>query len=137
MCTFSFIVGKIIPKSVKCIHSAITGLLSNQGEKSINLYFIRVPLRKKSIKVWYSKAQIHSLARSLTGNNRKNIGSSPTSYIMPTRLLRILSLLVLPSSPHKIQSTFELKVVARNFRKQGTISSNAGVQEGIRLCKYC
>ena len=33
------------------------GLLSNQGEKSINFYFIRVPLRKKSIKVWYSKAQ--------------------------------------------------------------------------------
>ena len=33
-----------------------TGLLSNQGEKSINFYFIRVPLRK-SIKVWYSKAQ--------------------------------------------------------------------------------
>ena len=24
-----------------------TGLLSNQGEKSINFYFIRVPLRKK------------------------------------------------------------------------------------------
>ena len=32
-------------------------LLSNQGEKSIYFYFIRVPLRKKSIKVWYSKAQ--------------------------------------------------------------------------------
>ena len=31
----------------------ISGLLSNQREKSINLYFIRVPLRKK----WYSKAQ--------------------------------------------------------------------------------
>ena len=28
----------------------ITGLLSNQGEKSINLYFIRVPLRKKVLK---------------------------------------------------------------------------------------
>ena len=26
------------------------GLLSNQGEKSINFYFIRVPLRKKVIK---------------------------------------------------------------------------------------
>ena len=35
-----------------------TGLLSNQGEKSINSYFIRVPLRKKGIKVWYSKAQL-------------------------------------------------------------------------------
>ena len=33
----------------------IAGLLSNQGEKSINFYFIRVPLRK-SIKVWYSEA---------------------------------------------------------------------------------
>ena len=29
-----------------------SGLLSNQGEKSINLYF-----KEKSIKVWYSKAQ--------------------------------------------------------------------------------
>ena len=27
-----------------------TGLVSNQGEKSINLYFIRVPLRKKALK---------------------------------------------------------------------------------------
>ena len=27
-----------------------TGLLSNQGEKSINFYFIRVPLRKKVLK---------------------------------------------------------------------------------------
>ena len=36
----------------------ITGLLSDQGEKSINFYFIMVPLRKESIKVWYSKAQI-------------------------------------------------------------------------------
>ena len=35
---------------------AFTGLLSNQGEKSIHFYFIMVPLRK-SIKVWYSKAQ--------------------------------------------------------------------------------
>ena len=36
----------------------LTGLLSNQGEKSINSYFIRVPLIKKSIQVWYSKAQL-------------------------------------------------------------------------------
>ena len=28
----------------------LTGLLSNQGEKSINLYFIRVPLRKAVLK---------------------------------------------------------------------------------------
>ena len=81
--TFSFIAGNIIPKSVKCIHSATTqnirnqqvdslsprglsairavaflpptlltksGLLSNQGEKSMNFYFIRVPLRKKVLK---------------------------------------------------------------------------------------
>ena len=33
-----------------------SGHLSNQGEKSINFYFIMVPLRK-SIKVCYSKAQ--------------------------------------------------------------------------------
>ena len=38
----------------------IPGLLSNQGEKSINFYFIMVPLRK-SIQVWYSKAQILNL----------------------------------------------------------------------------
>ena len=34
----------------------MAGLLSNQGEKSINSYFI-----KKSIKVWYSKAQMEGL----------------------------------------------------------------------------
>ena len=28
----------------------LTGLLSNQGEKSINFYFIMVPLRKKVLK---------------------------------------------------------------------------------------
>ena len=39
------------------INLASTGLLSNQGEKSINFYFIRVPLRNKCIKVWYSEAQ--------------------------------------------------------------------------------
>ena len=33
-----------------------TGLLSDQGEKSRNFYFIMVPLRKKVLKVWYSKA---------------------------------------------------------------------------------
>ena len=27
-----------------------TGVLSNQGEKSINFYFVRVPLRKKVLK---------------------------------------------------------------------------------------
>ena len=29
------------------VHTKLPGLLSNQGEKSINCYFIRVPLRKK------------------------------------------------------------------------------------------
>ena len=29
------------------LKGSFTGLLSNQGENSINLYFIRVPLRKK------------------------------------------------------------------------------------------
>ena len=38
---------------------------SNRGEKSINFYFIMVPLRKKSIKVWYSKAQTHQNNPSL------------------------------------------------------------------------
>ena len=42
---------------IQHVTTKITGLLSNQGEKSINVYFIMVPLRK-SIKVWYSKAQI-------------------------------------------------------------------------------
>ena len=32
------------------------GPLSNQGEKSTNFYFIMVPFKEKSIKVWYSKA---------------------------------------------------------------------------------
>ena len=50
---------KIVSGSVSSsvsLWGSLTGLLSNQGEKSINFYFIRVPL-KKSIKVWYSKAQ--------------------------------------------------------------------------------
>ena len=32
-----------------------TGLLSNQGEKSINFYFIRVPLRKKVYTLLFHK----------------------------------------------------------------------------------
>ena len=47
-----------------CIHichdvsqDVYPGLLSNQEQKSINLYFTMDPLRKKSIKEWYSKAQ--------------------------------------------------------------------------------
>ena len=45
----------------------VSGLLSNQGEKSINFYFIIVPFKKKSIKVWYSKAQVLGLGVSLSG----------------------------------------------------------------------
>ena len=36
----------------------ITGLLSNQGEKSINFYFIRVPLRKKVLKYGTPKPRL-------------------------------------------------------------------------------
>ena len=38
------------------------GLLSNQGENSINLFFIMVPSLRKSIKVWYSKAQLNDFS---------------------------------------------------------------------------
>ena len=38
----------------------------NQGEKSINFFFIMVPLRK-SIKVWYSKAQIRKSTVEILG----------------------------------------------------------------------
>ena len=36
----------------------IVTLLSNQGEKRINLFLIMVPFKEKSFKVWYSKAQV-------------------------------------------------------------------------------
>ena len=36
----------------------VSGLLSNQREKSIHFFFIMVPLRKKVNKVGYSKAQV-------------------------------------------------------------------------------
>ena len=36
---------------------SVTGLLSNQGEKSINFCFHNGSFKIKSIKVWYSKAQ--------------------------------------------------------------------------------
>ena len=39
------------------VFRTLAGLLSNQGEKSINFYLTVVPLRK-SIKVWYCKAQL-------------------------------------------------------------------------------
>ena len=44
-------------KSQKDLVRSFSGLLSNQGEKSIDFYFIMVPSKEKSIKVWYSKAQ--------------------------------------------------------------------------------
>ena len=47
----------------------IPGLLSNQGEKCINLYFIMAPLRK-SVKVWYSKAQNSVELEGLEGLRR-------------------------------------------------------------------
>ena len=37
-------------KALRFIGFIGSGLLSNQGEKSINFYFIRVPLRKKVLK---------------------------------------------------------------------------------------
>ena len=36
----------------------IPGLLGNQGEKSIDFYFIRVPLRKKSIDVYFIRVPL-------------------------------------------------------------------------------
>ena len=44
----------------------VTGLLSNQGEKSINFYFIRVPLRKK-----YKSMVLQSPGYSLLGLSSK------------------------------------------------------------------
>ena len=39
-------------------YGRVTGLLSNQGEKSIHLYFIRVPLRKKVLKYGTPKPRL-------------------------------------------------------------------------------
>ena len=44
--------------------------LSNQGEKSINSFFIMVPLRIKSIIVWYSKAQSIGLHKMSSAYSR-------------------------------------------------------------------
>ena len=38
----------------------VTGLLRNQGEKSINFYFIRVPLRKKVLKYGTPKPRLRN-----------------------------------------------------------------------------
>ena len=39
-----------VPAGAALKGSSSTGLLSNQGEKSIHFYFIMVPLRKKALK---------------------------------------------------------------------------------------
>ena len=46
-----------------------TGLLSNQGEKSINSYFIRVPLRKKVLKYGTPKPSCTTLMTLNYGNH--------------------------------------------------------------------
>ena len=48
----------IVAVEARNLNIGIPGLLRNQGETSIDFYFIMVPLRKKYYKVWYSKAQI-------------------------------------------------------------------------------
>ena len=45
--------------------STDTGLVRNQGEKSISFYFILVPSLRKSIKVWYSKAHLHNARKTM------------------------------------------------------------------------
>ena len=51
--------------------SRVSGRLSNQREKSINFYFIKGSFKKKSIKVWYSKAQFRGDDRSKDPNSLK------------------------------------------------------------------
>ena len=43
----------------------LSGLLSNQGEKSINSYFIMVPLRKKVLKYGTPKPSYELKVRSV------------------------------------------------------------------------
>ena len=45
----------------------VSGLLSNQGEKSIDLYVIRVPLRKKVLKYGTPKPRFR-VYRSTSGS---------------------------------------------------------------------
>ena len=56
---------KFMP-SCSLIRKGESGLLSNQGEKSTNFYFIRVPLRKKVLKYGTPKPRntSHALLRS-------------------------------------------------------------------------
>ena len=46
-------------KGEYCNIQYAAGLLSNQGEKSINFYFIRVPLRRKVLKYGTPKPRQH------------------------------------------------------------------------------
>ena len=57
-----------------------SGLLSSQGEKSINFYFIMVPLRKKGIKVWYSKAQYLDPSDSAVPGRSVNLLSEAVGF---------------------------------------------------------
>ena len=53
------------------------GLLSNLGEKSINLYFIRVPLRKKVLKYATPKPSSGALKhRTLVSQGFRSVRSS-------------------------------------------------------------
>ena len=47
------------PLNLELEHKNPPGLLSNQGEKSINLYFIRVLLRKKVLKYGTPKPSMY------------------------------------------------------------------------------
>ena len=50
---------------VSLTQRSFPGLLSNQGEKSINLYFIMVPLRKKVLKYGTPKPSFSSAKKSI------------------------------------------------------------------------
>ena len=53
------------------------GLLSNQGEKSINFYFIRVPLRKKVLKYGTPKSRCSQAYPKSAMHPHKNPHSNP------------------------------------------------------------
>ena len=72
------------------VNVIITGHLSNQGEKSINFYFIMVPLRK-SIKVWYSKAQ-NNIAISISISSSINIINNNIVAIVIAMITTVVAL---------------------------------------------
>ena len=45
---------------------SVAGLLSNQGEKSIDFYFIRVPLRKKVLKYGTPKPRLRGFCKGIS-----------------------------------------------------------------------